>query len=521
MRTHAKNLKSFVIQVLLSWLMGAATVTIYLSRFAVEDFFIGDLVPFFLILLVFGTLLSLGVALALRFISKRINSFFQWLSLPLISAVLMTAPVTIFLGLRTFILESFPVVESVLFFAAFFMQGFAFGLVFLWFHGSRLFRRWLPTMSYAVATVGLAAFVPNFIPPVSEALISSRDHGEVVRSVLLSEPRSGHTATLLKDGRILLTGGMVSVVGQELPTASAEIYDPRTNTLAGAAKMSVARAGHTATLLDDGDVLITGGVDERQVTESVELYRAAVGDFVTVAPMQLARERHSATLLKNGAVLITGGSIVQPSNEVEIYNPETRTFRSTGPMNAKRAAQTSTLLPDGQVLITGGAESLNSVLASVEIFDPKSESFKFAGKMQARRYKHSAVLLSNGMVLVLGGADERDWSGRRNSVEIYDPLENRSQIAGNMNRARFKFPNAVVRLSTGEVVVGGGGRRVEIFDGSRGEFRVSAGSLEDEWFYSTATPLPDGRVFIAGGYNSHLTPTTRTWLYQPGKSSRN
>jgi hypothetical protein len=77
----------------------------------------------------------------------------------------------------------------------------------------------------------------------------------------------------------------------------------------------------------------------------------------------------------------------------------------------------------------------------VEIYDPATDSFTEAGRMQVSRYKHAAVLLEDGKILLLGGSDERDWSGRRSSVEIYDPIDNRSQIVGSMRRARFKFPN--------------------------------------------------------------------------------
>ncbi len=515
MMKQTKHWRTFTATMLLSWLVGAGTVTIYLFQYAVEDFPVGDLIPFFGILFVFGTLLSLFSTAVLLFLSKKLKGFLAPLVLPLVSVVLITSPVAIYTGGRAFVFQNLPVVEFVLLTSAFFALSFTFGLVFLWLYGESRFRGWLPTVAYAMLTIGLILVVPNLIPLAGEALLSSQANGVVISSLQMSEPRSAHTATLLKDGRILLTGGMLSAIGQELPTTSTEIFDPQTGTIQPGARMSVPRAGHTATLLADGDVLITGGVNDREPVASAELYRAATGDFVTVGSMQITRERHSATLLENGQVLITGGTIVRPSEQAEVYDPPTQTFRQTSPMNARRAAQTSTLLLDGRVLIAGGAESLESVLQSMEIYDPQDESFKAAGQMQTRRFKHSAVLLADGKVLLLGGADEREWSGRRNSVELYDPLKNSSQIVGNLNRARFKFPNAVVLSNNGEIIVGGGGRRVEVFDRANSDFKVSAGSLEDEWFYATATPLPDGRVFIAGGYNDSLMPTPQTWLYQP------
>jgi len=75
--------------------------------------------------------------------------------------------------------------------------------------------------------------------------------------------------------------------------------------------------------------------------------------------------------------------------------------------------------------------------------------------MQASRYKHSAAPLEDGRVMILGGSDKRDWDGRRQSVEIYNPASGRSQLIATMNRARFKFPNAVAVAGNGNVIVSG------------------------------------------------------------------
>lgn len=512
MREHWKK---FALMMTLAWLAGAGTVTIYLAQYSVEDFSVGDLIPFFVILAVFGAMLSLLSTAVLLFLSKRLKGFLSRIALPLVSVVFITAPVALYTGLRAFVFQNLPAVEFVLLTAAFLTLGLTFGLVFLRFYGEIGFRRWLPTVVYCVLTVGSVLTVPDLIPQASEALLSDAANGTIVDSVKMSEPRSAHSATLLKDGRVLLVGGLVSVTGQETPTASSEIFDPKTDRITPGGKMSVPRAGHTATLLENGDVLITGGIDEKQPVASAELYRAASGDFVPVGEMLVSRERHSATRLQNGTVLITGGTIAQPSEQAEIFDPATRSFRRISPMNAPRAAQTSTLLADGRVLIAGGAQSPTSILETVEIYDSQSDSFALAGRMQASRFKHSAVLLDDGRVLLLGGSDEREWSGRRSTVEIYDPAKNASQIVGAMNRARFKIPNSVALSNEGKIIVGGSGRKIEIYNPANTDFLVSAGSLEDEWFYATATPLPDGRIFIAGGYNSDLISTPQTWLYQP------
>lgn len=511
-----KHWKRFLMMFGLSWLAAAATVTLALGRYAAEDFSLPDLMPIYLILAVFGLLLTAIVAMpALLFFRRRLASTLSALLYPIVSALLVASVPAATSGVSAFVFENLPVGEAVLFTGAFTVMGLTFGLVFFRLYGEAWARRWVSTLACFLIAVCAAMATTTLLPFVEEALLASVDNGSVSRAVTMSEPRSAHTATLLHDGRVLVIGGMVSVRGDEVSTASTEIYDPKTGAIIPSGKLSAPRAGHTATLLADGDVLVTGGGADQKTLIGAELYQTAAGEFIPVGPMLAPRERHSATLLTDGRVLVTGGTIARPSEAADLYEPRTRTFTAAARMRSRRAAHSSTLLKDGRALIAGGAESLQAVLRSVEIYDPVSHLFTEAGQMQVDRYKHSAVLLEDGKVMILGGSDERDWDGRRQSVEIYNPASSRSQFITPMNRARFKFPNAVAVAGNGKVIVSGGGRRVEIYDYSANRFMVSGGSVEDEWFYATATPLPDGRVLIAGGYNDSLHPTNQAWIYQP------
>jgi len=516
-----KHLKRFLLMFGLSWLAAAATVTLSLGRYATEDFSLPDLTPIYLILAVFGLPLNAVVALpALLLLRRRLSSMRRALLYPLVSALLIASVPAAASGVSAFVFESMPVGEAILFTGAFIVMGLTFGLAFLRLYGEAWARRRATTLVFFLIAVCATAATTTTLPFVEEALLASADNGSVSRAVTMSEPRSGHTATLLSDGRVLLIGGMISVRGDEVSTTSTEIYDPQTGATRPSGKLSTPRAGHTATLLQDGDVLVTGGGADQKTLSSAELYRAKTGEFVPVGHMLAPRERHSATLLADGRVLVSGGTIARPSDAADLYDPQTRTFTAAARMRARRAAHSSTLMGDGRVFIAGGAESLESVLRSVEIYDPGNNSFTELGLMQAPRYKHSAVSLNDGRVMILGGSDERNWDGRRQSVEIFDLASNRSQFITPMNRARFKFPNAVAIAVNGKVIVGGGGRRVEVYDGNANRFMVSGGSVEDEWFYATATPLPDGRVFIAGGYNDSLYPTNQTWIYHPPDGAR-
>jgi hypothetical protein len=143
---------------------------------------------------------------------------------------------------------------------------------------------------------------------------------------------SGRPATLLKNGKVLLTGGHHEDCGT---FADAEIYDPANGIFTPTAKMSRIRDTHAATLLPDGTVLITGGLSvdcsfpcSGLTTTSAETYNPLTGTFAVVGAMRLGRGGHTATLLKNGAVLIAGGYGF-PSNEefarTELYNPAVMT----------------------------------------------------------------------------------------------------------------------------------------------------------------------------------------------------
>ena len=130
--------------------------------------------------------------------------------------------------------------------------------------------------------------------------------------------RSIHTATRLPNGKWLIVGG---VDGMNDPQNSAEIYDPATNTFTAVGAMSAVRVGHSATLLPNGQVLIVGGLSVistniiltvASALNSAELFTLDAtgcnGSFSQVpSVMSAPRAGHNATLLSDGRVLITGG----------------------------------------------------------------------------------------------------------------------------------------------------------------------------------------------------------------------
>jgi hypothetical protein len=176
--------------------------------------------------------------------------------------------------------------------------------------------------------------------------------------------RSDHTAALLSNGKVLVTGGFNGT-----GLASAELYDPTTESFSATGSMAAARLSHTATLLttgpNSGKVLVAGGT---RSTAVAELYDPTPGTFSTTGTMQTVATG-TATLLSDGTVLMAGGQDPTTGTAVtlaELYDPNTGTFLGTGGLLTPRLAHTATLLKDGTVLVTGGVNG--PILASAELY---------------------------------------------------------------------------------------------------------------------------------------------------------
>lgn len=242
----------------------------------------------------------------------------------------------------------------------------------------------------------------------------------------LATPRSQHTATLLADGRVLVTGGR----GESgTPLATAEVFDPRVSPPAspwrGLASMSAGRAGHTATQLASGQILVAGGGGPSGALATTELFDPTSGAWRSGPPMGAARSQHTATRLPGGAVLVVG------AGPVELFDPAgsggSGAWRATPPMTTSRTAHTATLVECragdtrphcGTVVVAGGMGPSGAALSSAEVFDPVAGTWAMTGNMIGPRGGHSATLLQNGLVLADGGAG---GGGPLASAELFDP----------------------------------------------------------------------------------------------------
>jgi hypothetical protein len=316
--------------------------------------------------------------------------------------------------------------------------------------------------------------------------------------------RVDFTATLLNNGKVLLAGGASSAN----ILASAELYDPATGAFTPTGGMSQPRFFHTATRLNNGMVLMAGGFGPSgsgSTLASAELYDPATGSFSVTGSMNTGRYYATATLLNNGEVLITGGtgSNLALLSSAELYDPASGTFTLTSSLQFGRVDHAATLLNDGEVLITGGygvINSVNEVLSTAELYDPVSGTFALTGNMTMTRTNHTATLLRNGMVLIAGGVFSTNGTI---TAEIYDPSAGMFSATGSMNSARVN--HTATLLNSGKVLIAGGQgdslpalATTEMYDPSSGTFSFTP-SLNAARQLPTATRLWSGMVLIAGG----------------------
>ncbi|MBD0369820.1 MAG: Ig-like domain-containing protein [Pyrinomonadaceae bacterium] len=226
-------------------------------------------------------------------------------------------------------------------------------------------------------------------PEVNKTIAARANRGRVIPRISQVETpalAAGQAATLLPDGRWLLSGGE-SDAG---PLSTAAIKDARTGETSQLPNgLQQPRAWHSATVLPDGNVLVYGGIGAGgKVLDSAELFHPETMSFEALPSSGLAaRAFHTATLLMNGQVLIAGGSNGNGklSGKVELWDSKTRAVAQLqSGLLAARRKHTATLLPDGNVYLSGGVNEDEASVESGEVFDVESQTFSLVGGIGAQ-----------------------------------------------------------------------------------------------------------------------------------------
>jgi len=376
-----------------------------------------------------------------------------------------------------------------------------------------------PTDPVRVALYRVNTFVP---------LESAQQPGTCLE---LTEPRAGHTATVLADGRVVLAGGFrVTDTGQVETLSSIEILDPWERTLtylpdpgAGAAK----RAFHTASLMLDGRVVLVGGEAQALGGTATPLSTAAVFDPETERILQFdlakARSRHAAAIDIAGRILLVGGVSADGTIIKEPEGVEPAARRSFPvPTVVPRMGASLAPFQEGQRIAVIGGSNGDAVFRDVLSFSFNGSTFAPGNiTVLLRQGRRDAVTTPFGdgqRLLVLGGystaAAPDDTARPVPASELLD-LNGEAPTISQGPSIVGRGELCAVTLPGGRVLTAGGRRQgsegglassgvVELITPTEG---LTGGVLgmtpvQPARYLHTCTPLPDGSVLVSGGVDA-------------------
>lgn len=364
----------------------------------------------------------------------------------------------------------------------------------------------IPSNTYRIVAISHLVLVSLFLGLVASTAIPAFASGNFQKTASMNVAREHHTATLLPNGKVLVTGGDNFTAGD---LASAELYNPVTGTWTFTGSMSVPRNFHSAVLLRNGQVLVAGGADNGSTLASAELYNPAAGTWTATGSMTTGRNSFGMSLLPNGQVLAAGGGQL---TSAELYDPATGTWTATGTM-INPGGDTLVLLPNGEVF------DLN------ELYNSASGTWTAAAQNPIGAGA-PVVLLPTGDVFLGGGIQGNS---------IYHPSTNQwtDFAPPPCTTLHQGCEGGGALLSTGKVLVAGGITQVPgnpyptdktngiaaLLDPSTLTWATTS-SMKVSRILETVTVLLNGAVLFAGGETfdkgrGALTPIADVELYKP------
>jgi len=339
----------------------------------------------------------------------------------------------------------------------------------------------------------------------------------------MSAGRRNHTATMLLDGRILVVGG--ENASDKLNTA--EIFDPATNLWSDAPSMTIKRVGHTATRLNDGRVLVVGGCfSNLACTDTIEIYNPQTNSWTFIDDLVFtARRNHSAVLLPDGTVLITGGmNYGSPYNTyyntAYLFDPAGNSWTPKAAMNATRSEHFMAVRRDGKVLVVGGYKSGilgNIYIKSTELYDPVSNTWTAKTDLWANGRRGATGILDPYDNFYLIGGYNVDYPAGVFVSETRD-------IDTDTDWATFayiddvypRFDHAAIQLVNGDFLIAGGrigltgtySDTAQIYQNLSGSSVSYPNTLGDGVYLSAGTLLENGDLLITGGIGEAAMSST-------------
>ena len=342
----------------------------------------------------------------------------------------------------------------------------------------------------------------------------------------LNVVRFGHSSTLLANGRVLAAGGRTTNTTPTPPATftnhkSSELYDPITEEWTLTGSMTTARFSHTATLLNDGRVLVVGGFTDppsspnQPITDTAELYDPATGTWTPTDSLDVRRALHGAAKLPDGKVLVAGGrtcDLPPPDSTTcvstnrtataEVYDPATGLWTPTQSMSTSRHTTTAVALLDGRVLMPAGFAG-NSILPggisdTADIYDPTTGTWSLTGPLNIGRSRSGGILLPDGRALVAMGF--RGPAVPNPTTETYDPATNTWSLAGNIDFQFSRFNFHFGTTANGMGLIAGG----QFFAGATNSGIVTNSHIFDPTtnFWTNTAPLNEPHGTPGGIHNS-------------------